>query len=595
MRTRRRTARSLLILGLSLPPLTGLALPGMAAGQAAAATSGPGAAAVPGAGRAPSAGSDRGWGTGRTRTPIKHLVVIFQENASFDHYFGTYPHAANPPGEPRFVAKPGTPAVNGLTPALLTHNPNAANPQRLDRSQALTCGPSNNYHNEQVAADGGAMDNFVAGTGGNRTLADCLASVGDTAPVTGTQPNYAVMDYFDGNTVTALWNYAQNFAMSDNSYGTGYGQSDVGAVNVTGANTYGAICGDTSHVYAPPPAVLPACPQGVPGTATPGRPQPPGPGTMIGDTDPYYDGCSNNSTGTGATIAMGGRNIGDLLDAAHVTWGWFQGGFTPTGTTAAGLPVCGEQGQMLNGTVEQAYSAHHEPFQYYRQTANPLHLPPASVRQIGRQDQANHQYGLSSFWAAADHGNLPAVSYLKASRPGDGHPGNSDPLDEQRFLVTTINRLEALPTWRSTAIIIAYDDSGGWYDHQFGPAVYGSNATVDALTGAGSCNAPGSAVPVSDTGVAEQARCGLGPRLPFLVISPYARSNYVDHTVTDQSSIVRFIEDNWGLPRLGNAAADATPAVGSIEQMFNFHQRPARPLFLDPLTGEPVGGPGAHR
>jgi len=231
-----------------------------------------------------------GWGSGRTRTPIKHLVVIFQENASFDHYFGTYPRAANPPGEPRFVARPGTPAVNGLTPALLTANPNAANPQRLDRGQALTCGPSNNYHNEQVAVHDGAMDNFVAGTGGSTTLAACLASVGNTAPVTGPQPNFDVMD-----------------------------------------------------------------------------------------------------------------------------------------------------------------------------------------------------------------------------------------------------------------------------------------------------------VPVSDTGAAEQARCGLGPRLPFLLISPYAKPDYVSHTVIDQSSVVRFIEDNWDLPRLGNGAADATPGVGSITGMFDFDQRPLRPVFLDQATGEPVG------
>ena len=67
-------------------------------------------------------------------TPIKHLVVIFDENQSFDHYFGTYPNATNPPGQPRFEARAGTPAVNGLTPALLQHNPNLFNPKRLDRS-----------------------------------------------------------------------------------------------------------------------------------------------------------------------------------------------------------------------------------------------------------------------------------------------------------------------------------------------------------------------------------------------------------------------------------------------------------------------------
>src|SRR5271154_4927319 len=109
-------------------------------------------------------------------TPIKHLVVIFQENVSFDHYFGTYPNAANSPGEPPFAALPGTPAVNGLTPELLNSNPNAgnpananvpmgANPFRLDITQATTCSQDHNYTPEQLAFDGGLMDNFPQATG----------------------------------------------------------------------------------------------------------------------------------------------------------------------------------------------------------------------------------------------------------------------------------------------------------------------------------------------------------------------------------------------------------------------------------------------
>jgi len=96
-----------------------------------------------------------------TTTPIKHLVVIFQENISFDHYFGTYPNAKNPPGEPAFTAAAGTPSVNGLSAALLTHNPNQANPHRLDRSQALTCDQNHDYTPEQQAFDRGLMDKFV--------------------------------------------------------------------------------------------------------------------------------------------------------------------------------------------------------------------------------------------------------------------------------------------------------------------------------------------------------------------------------------------------------------------------------------------------
>src|SRR2546423_2925830 len=96
-----------------------------------------------------------------TATPVKHLVVIFQENVSFDHYFGTYPHAANPAGEPAFHAAASTPVVNGLNDGLLTSNPNLSNPQRLDRSQAHTCDMDHGYTNEQKAAHKGALDKFV--------------------------------------------------------------------------------------------------------------------------------------------------------------------------------------------------------------------------------------------------------------------------------------------------------------------------------------------------------------------------------------------------------------------------------------------------
>jgi phospholipase C len=128
---------------------------------------------------------------------------------------------------------------------------------------------------------------------------------------------------------------------------------------------------------------------------------------------------------------------------------------------------------------------------------------------IGRTDPANHQYDLSAFWTAADAGNLPAVSFLKAAKYQDGHAGYSDPLDEQTFLVQTINHLEQLPSWKSTAVILAYDDSDGWYDHVMGPIVsQSSDSTYDALLGAGLCGTTPAGAP-SD-------RCGYGPRLPLL-------------------------------------------------------------------------------
>ncbi|MDR2983948.1 MAG: hypothetical protein LBV34_03820, partial [Nocardiopsaceae bacterium] len=192
-------------------------------------------------------------------TPIKHLVVIFDENVSFDHYFGTYPFAANLPGEPAFHAAPGTPTVNGLydnvTPSgpagpLLTSNPNGSNPLRIPPNDPLTCDQDHGYTNEQKAADHGAQDAYPASVGHSLTLTQCLSGFNfngsPEVPPAGAAASQAVLDYYDGNTVTALWNYAQHFAMDDNMYGTNYGPSTPGALNVTAAQTYGVICGPSS-------------------------------------------------------------------------------------------------------------------------------------------------------------------------------------------------------------------------------------------------------------------------------------------------------------------------------------------------------------
>jgi phospholipase C len=244
----------------------------------------------------------------------------------------------------------------------------------------------------------------------------------------------------------------------------------------------------------------------------------------------------------------------------------------------------------VGGNTVTDYIPHHEPFQYYASTANPMHLPPTSVSMVGKTDQANHQYDIADFWAAADAGNLPAVSYLKAPAYEDGHAGYSDPLDEQTWLVDTINHLESLRTWSSTAVVITWDDSDGWYDHVLGPIVTGSETSLDTLTGTGSCGSS-AIVPMSNAAASEEGRCGVGPRLPFLVISPFARANYVDNALLDQSSVVSFIEYNWHLPALGNGAADAS--AGSILSMFDF-RRANSPLFLDSTTGEPVYGHHGH-
>jgi phospholipase C len=469
-----------------------------------------------------------------TTTPIKHLVVIYQENVSFDHYFATYPSAANTDGS-TFAPKAGTPTVNGLNESLLApNNPNSVQPFRLSHDQAQTCDQDHGYTDEQKAFDSGLMDRFVETVG--RGAGSCI----DYGYGKG-----LVMGYYDGNTVTALWNYAQNFAMSDNSYSTGFGPSTPGALNLVSGQTHGFAT--TS------------------GAVTSNN-------TVIGDPQPTGDVCDtrDNTTSTDPN----NKSIGDLLNAKGVTWGWFEGGFAD----------CNASHTNIGQQTSKDYIPHHQPFQFYASTANPQHLPPTSVSMIGKTDQANHQYDLSDFWDAVDAHNMPAVSFLKAAAYQDGHAGYSDPLDEQEFLVETVNRLEKTEYWDDTAVIIAYDDSDGWYDHQMSPIVNQSGDSAhDALRGT-DCGSNPNAVSGD-----YPDRCGYGPRQPLLVVSPYAKSNFVDHTVTDQTSILRFIEDNWQTGRIGNFSLDAK--AGSLQNLFDFGDgETAHRLFLDPTTGQPIEG-----
>jgi phospholipase C len=506
----------------------------------------------------------------KTKYPIKHLVVIFNENESFDHYFGTYPNALNPEGEPLFEPAKNTQRdINNLltNPALLENNPNlnsangagAANPFRLDRTQANTADQGHSYTPEQKAYDGGKNDLFPSNTGsGTNGGAGAFGTKGQ------------VMGYFDGNTVTALWNYAQNYAMSDNAWGDQYGPSTPGAINMFAGQTNGFVqtkgTGSSNFLAD--------------GT---------GGFTLIGDVDPNGDTCSSPST-QGMSKA---KNIGDLLNSANIPWGSFVGGFNLQTINNNGTTGCTRStvSQVVGGAVGD-YVPHHIWFQYFTSTANPTHARPTSTKAIGytevpgtkKIDPANHAYDLEDFTTAVGSGNYPAVSFIKMAAYQDAHPGNSDPLDEQTGLVTLINFLQQQPDWDSTAVVIAYDDSDGWYDHGFSPTTRTSFSPSDALNGAGICGVAGATEPAGIHGLPVAGRCGPGTRQPFMVISPYAKKNYVSHVLITQASIPQFIEDNWlNGERIGGGSFDAT--TGSIVDMFNFNKANSTALILDPTFG----------
>ncbi len=519
---------------------------------------------IAGKAAAPVAGSAD---TLTTKYPIKHIVVVFNENESFDHYFGTYPNALNVDGEPRFEpAKATQTDINNFltTPSLLDNNPNlnpangtaASNPFRLDRTQANTADQSHSYGPEQKAYDAGKNDLFPSNTG---------SGTSGGAGAFGTKAQ--VMGYFDGNTVTAMWNYAQNYAMSDNAYGDQFGPSTPGAINMFAGQTNGfvqtvgsgSLLADGSGGF-----------------------------TLTGDIDPSGDTCSSTSS----QAMSNAKNIGDLLNAANVPWGNFYGGFNlqtinPNGTTGCKRSTVAQ----VTGT-QTDYVPHHIWSQYFTSTANPTHARPSSTKAIGyttvpgskKVDPANHAYDLDDFFTAVGSGNYPAVSFIKMQSYQDAHPGNSDPLDEQAGLVNLVNFLQAQPDWDSTAIIVAYDDSDGWYDHAFAQTTSPSFSSSDALNGAGLCGTVGATEPTGINGLPVAGRCGPGTRQPFMVISPYAKKNYVSHVRITQASIPQFIEDNWlSSQRLGGGSFDAT--TGSIADMFNFNKKNEISLILDPSTG----------
>lgn len=497
----------------------------------------------------------------RTRTPIRHLVVIFDENNTFDRYFGTYPYATNQDGTP-FQAKPGTPipenylqsigtdGVPVFKDSLARDNPNVVKPFRLGPDDYI-CTNDHEYQPELDAVGWPAltMDQFVAHATKSSTRQipgtqqyynqDCANPPGPLNP--SPLPGGQVMGYFDGNSATALWNYAQNFAMSDHFHQLTYGPSTLGHLAV--------IAATTGPVYANP--LVRALPQFVQD------------GYLVNDMWALYDDCSftavssdtlNSDADRLDTGAIQAKNIGDLLTHARVPWGWFSAGFRPSGQNSRNLVECNAIHADRYGVASQDYSSGTEPFQFFASTSNPGHLPPSSPRMIGSQDAANHQYDIDDFDRALKLGKLPAVSFLKPRLSQSGHGDFSNPIDEQHWLVETINKIQKLPSWKNTAVFIAYDDSDGDYDHVPPPARPG----------------PG---PI-----------GYGVRLPFLVVSPWSKVNHIDATPIDHGSVIGFIRYNWSISEtLGPEAADQYS--GSLLGLFDFsagkRRHPNPRLYLE--------------
>ena len=386
--------------------------------------------------------------------------------------------------------------------------------------------------------------------------------------------------------------------MSDNSFGTTFGPSAPGAINVVSGDTGGV---DTAHQANNPSS------RRRPRPNADITPDGHGGYSLTSDAQPFWDDCSTRDA-----VALTGTNIGDELNAAGISWGWFQGGFRPTTTFATGSgpdrPRPGQTTARSSPTSSPAGKfagrASGCPAPRTRRSATPStpsacsasaatrparrrptnsatrtttspttsrssttrrrrtrttwasttgRRPPRAEQPLERSAPTrsrspaptatgrsstppNHNYDTSDFdalVAAITPGKLPptalpAVTFLKAPGYQDGHAAYSEPADEQAFVVDEVNALEQTPDWSSTAVIVNYDDSDGWYDHVYSGVTNPSQSGADNLTGTCSGRSrprtrpPGSAASPATPLGGEQGRCGFGPRLPMLLISPCA-------------------------------------------------------------------------
>ena len=366
-----------------------------------------------------------------------------------------------------------------------------------------------------------------------------------------------VMAYYDGNTVTALWNYAQHFAMSDSAL-----RHHVRPVHDRR---------DQPRQRATPTA-----------SAPPARVEN---GTMIANSQPASTTAARRRRGHDER-----QNIGDLMNAAGVTWGWFAGGFRPTVGANGATRSAPARTRTPPAATSRDYLPHHMPFQYYASTANPHHLPPTSVAKIGTTDQANHQYDLTDFDAALAAGNLPQVSFLKAVGVRGRAPGLLGPA--RRAALHRAHDQRAAGARRS-----------GTRRPSSSPTTTPTAGTTTSMPTdpAGLRHAERRARrrrhvrPAAGRPATTAGRCGPGPRLPLLVVSPYARRTSSTTRMTEQASITRFIEDNWGLgahrrPVLRRARRAARTACSTSTPA-----RAAPKLDARPRDRQPAGAPVVRR
>jgi len=464
---------------------------------------------------------------------IETIVVIYAENRSFDHLYGLFPGAegiANATAEQKTqLDHDGTPLAK-LPPVYVGGKPSAAFPDNLPngpfridqppvsrRLDEMLPSPIHAYYQNREQIAGGANNRFVA-----------MSNVGGW-----------VMGHFDGSKMK-MWQWAKDYTLADHFF--------MGAFGGSYLNHQWLVCACTpKDVDAPanqraqvdergnvrkrpdsPPSVMQGPVQLFDGRVSPdgyivNTAQPPFQPSGI----PPAEGASRDLADPARHPAppMSEKNIGDTLSAKGVSWAWYAGGWSEA--TRDGRQDPREKRSVIysNRPGSLSFQPHHQPFNYYERFAP------------GKPDRERYLKDYDDLVAAIDKGTLPQVSFYKPVGRLNQHPGYTEIMAGDEHLNDLLLRLQKSPQWKRMAIIVTYDENGGFWDHVPPP------------------QGPG----WSD-------RWGPGTRIPAIIVSPFARKGHVDKTIYDTTSILKLITRRFGLEPLPGVRAN----VGDLSNAFAF-------------------------
>ncbi len=459
---------------------------------------------------------------------IDHILVIYAENRSFDNLYGLFPGAngiSNAlPASYVQVDRDGS-VLPHLPPVWKGKDPDPAFPKDLPNKPFRIDAPPINlplsvatrdvihkFYQNQEQINGGRNDRFVAAT--------------DSGALT--------MGYYDGSTLP-LWPLAKEYVLADNFF--------MGAFGGSYLNHFWLICACTpedrnapANLWAQidargwlktrpesPASVLNGAPMFLDGDVTPdgfsvNTTQPPWQPSRV---PPAKDGDPRATDPKQHTLPpQTMTTIGDTLTARNVSWAWYSGAWNAAVKDGMQPPDVPRKVMATSANGAPYFVTHHQPFNYFARFAP------------GTPDRERYLKDYTDLVSDIDRGALPSVAFYKPQGTLNEHPGYADVLTGDKHIADLIAKIQASPLWASTAIIITYDENGGFWDHVAPPA---------------------------------GGRWGPGTRIPTIIISPMAKRGVVDHTAYDTTSILKFITLRFGLAPLPGVRAGAGDLTAAFQ------------------------------